>query len=188
MLNDMELTSEELAQLGQLSHLRALVLFGTDVVDDDLIALRECDRLEYLNLVGTEVTDRCIDTILEMKSLQAVCLGDVRVTPAGIERLKERGGFVTADVVNITPETPNLEALLAKFSKEHTHSEDEVRFTVRGRGVFHIHPDKGPVFSVTVTRALIIRSAPEAYLTRTGPEGRFISFSFMMPSRRATSW
>lgn len=67
-----------------------------------------------------------------------------------IERLKERGGFVTADVVNITPETPNLEALLAKFSKEHTHSEDEVRFTVRGRGVFHIHPDKGPVFSVTV--------------------------------------
>ena len=90
MLTDMELTSEELAQLGQLSHLRALVLFGTDVVDDDLIALRECDRLEYLNLVGTEVTDRCIDTILEMKSLQAVCLGDVRVTPAGIERLKER--------------------------------------------------------------------------------------------------
>ncbi|HAN96660.1 MAG TPA: acireductone dioxygenase [Planctomycetaceae bacterium] len=67
-----------------------------------------------------------------------------------IERLKEKGGFVTADVINVTPETPNLDAMLAKFSKEHTHSEDEVRFTVKGRGVFHIHPDGGPVFGVTV--------------------------------------
>ncbi|MEO1529648.1 MAG: cupin domain-containing protein [Planctomycetota bacterium] len=67
-----------------------------------------------------------------------------------IERLKERGGFVTADVINVTPETPNLDAMLAKFDKEHTHSEDEVRFTVRGSGVFHIHPDNGPVFAVQV--------------------------------------
>lgn len=67
-----------------------------------------------------------------------------------IERLKQQGGFVTADVVNVTKETPNLDAMLAKFSKEHTHSEDEVRFTVKGRGVFHVHPDNGPVFSVTV--------------------------------------
>jgi 1,2-dihydroxy-3-keto-5-methylthiopentene dioxygenase len=67
-----------------------------------------------------------------------------------IERLKARGGFVTADVINVTPETPNLDAMLAKFSKEHTHSEDEVRFTVKGSGVFHIHPDNGPVFAVQV--------------------------------------
>ena len=61
-----------------------------------------------------------------------------------IERLKQRGGYVTADVINVTPETPNLDAMLAKFSKEHTHSEDEVRFTVKGSGVFHIHPDERP--------------------------------------------
>lgn len=67
-----------------------------------------------------------------------------------IERLKARGGFVTADVINVTPETPNLDAMLAKFSKEHTHSEDEFRFTVKGSGVFHIHPDNGPVFAVQV--------------------------------------
>jgi len=67
-----------------------------------------------------------------------------------IERLKRDGGFVTADVINVSPETPNLDAMLVKFSKEHTHSEDEVRFTVRGRGVFHIHPEGGPVFGVTV--------------------------------------
>jgi 1,2-dihydroxy-3-keto-5-methylthiopentene dioxygenase len=67
-----------------------------------------------------------------------------------IERLKKAGNFVTADVINVSPETPNLDALLAKFSKEHTHSEDEVRFTVKGSGVFHIHPPGGPVFAIQV--------------------------------------
>jgi 1,2-dihydroxy-3-keto-5-methylthiopentene dioxygenase len=67
-----------------------------------------------------------------------------------IDRLKAAGGFVTADVINVTPATPNLDALLAKFAKEHTHSEDEVRFTVKGGGVFHIHPKNGPVFGVFV--------------------------------------
>jgi 1,2-dihydroxy-3-keto-5-methylthiopentene dioxygenase len=67
-----------------------------------------------------------------------------------IESLKERGGFVTADVINVNGETPNLDAMLAKFDKEHTHSEDEVRFTVAGRGLFHIHPENGPVFAVQV--------------------------------------
>ena len=67
-----------------------------------------------------------------------------------IQRLKEKGGFVTADVISVNPETPGLEEMLAKFQKEHTHSEDEVRFTIQGQGVFHIHPDNGPVFAVHV--------------------------------------
>lgn len=67
-----------------------------------------------------------------------------------IERLKQSGGFQTADVINVVPETPGLDEMLAKFDKEHTHSEDEVRFTVKGSGLFHIHPPNGPVFSVTV--------------------------------------
>ncbi len=67
-----------------------------------------------------------------------------------IELLKERGGFQTADIISVHAETPGLDEMLAKFDKEHTHSEDEVRFTVAGRGLFHIHPQDGPVFSVTV--------------------------------------
>jgi len=73
-----------------------------------------------------------------------------------IERLKERGGFVTADVIAVTPETPGLDEMLNKFKKEHTHSEDEVRFTVKGSGVFHIHPDNGPVFAVQVEQGDLI--------------------------------
>ncbi|HJN10082.1 MAG: acireductone dioxygenase [Pirellulaceae bacterium] len=67
-----------------------------------------------------------------------------------IERLKEKGGYVTADVINVTSETPGLDAMLAKFSQEHTHREDEIRFTVKGRGIFHINPKDGPVFGVLV--------------------------------------
>ncbi len=67
-----------------------------------------------------------------------------------IGRLKEQGGFVTADVINVTPETPGLDDMLAKFNREHTHSEDEVRFTIKGSGLFHIHPDNAPVFAIQV--------------------------------------
>ena len=68
-----------------------------------------------------------------------------------IDRLKAEGGYVTADVINVTPDTPGLEELLAKFDKEHTHSEDEVRFTVRGRGVFWVNPQgDAPVFAIEV--------------------------------------
>ena len=67
-----------------------------------------------------------------------------------IERLKEKGGFVTADVINVNPDTPGLDEMLNKFNKEHIHEEDEVRFTVKGSGVFHVNPENGPVFAVTV--------------------------------------
>ena len=67
-----------------------------------------------------------------------------------IQKLKAEGGYVTADVIDIKPDTPNLEAMLNKFSSEHWHDEDEVRFIVKGRGLFHVHPKEGPVFSIEV--------------------------------------
>lgn len=73
-----------------------------------------------------------------------------------IEQLKRAGGYVTADVINVTPETPGLDAMLNRFNKEHRHSEDEVRFIVKGEGLFHIHPEGGPVFSITVVAGDLI--------------------------------
>jgi 1,2-dihydroxy-3-keto-5-methylthiopentene dioxygenase len=69
---------------------------------------------------------------------------------AEIDVLKKQGGYVTADVISVSPATPNLDAMLAKFTMEHTHSEDEVRFILKGRGLFHIHPNQGPVFAIQV--------------------------------------
>jgi len=74
-----------------------------------------------------------------------------------IDRLKTAGGYVTADVIDVSPRTPNLEAMLAKFSREHWHDEDEVRFILRGRGVFHIHPRQGPVLAIEVVPGDLIR-------------------------------
>jgi 1,2-dihydroxy-3-keto-5-methylthiopentene dioxygenase len=58
---------------------------------------------------------------------------------AEIDAMKQRGGYVTADVIDVNPTTPNLDAMLAKFDREHTHSEDEVRFILSGRGIFFLH-------------------------------------------------
>jgi len=78
-----------------------------------------------------------------------------------IEQLKARGGYVTADIIDVTAATPNLETMLAKFSTEHWHDEDEVRFIIRGRGLFHIHPCEGggggPVIAIEVEAGDLIR-------------------------------
>ena len=74
-----------------------------------------------------------------------------------IDRLKRAGGYVTADVIDVKPQTPGLEAMLAKFSREHWHDEDEVRFILRGRGVFHIHPRDAPVMAIEVVPGDLIR-------------------------------
>ncbi|HUB28135.1 MAG TPA: cupin domain-containing protein [Terracidiphilus sp.] len=68
---------------------------------------------------------------------------------AEIEQMKQRGGYVMADVIDVDPATPNLDAMLARFDKEHTHSEDEVRFILSGRGIFFLHIH-GRVASVEV--------------------------------------
>jgi 1,2-dihydroxy-3-keto-5-methylthiopentene dioxygenase len=74
-----------------------------------------------------------------------------------IDELKARGGYVTADVIDVKPDTPGLDGMLARFNSEHWHDEDEVRFIVDGRGVFHIHPTHGPVFAIEVEAGDLIR-------------------------------
>jgi 1,2-dihydroxy-3-keto-5-methylthiopentene dioxygenase len=75
-----------------------------------------------------------------------------------IDELKAQGGYVTADVIDVFPHTPNLDVMLNKFNSEHWHDEDEVRFIVEGHGLFHIHPkDGGPVFAIEVGAGDLIR-------------------------------
>ena len=74
-----------------------------------------------------------------------------------IDDLKARGGYVTADVIDVFPTTPGLDAMLNRFNSEHWHSEDEVRFIIEGRGVFHIHPEGQPVLAVEVGPGDLIR-------------------------------
>ena len=74
-----------------------------------------------------------------------------------IVQLKERGGYVTADVIDVSPETPGLDEMLAKFDREHWHDEDEVRFVIAGHGLFHIHGDDDQVVAIEVEPGDLIR-------------------------------
>lgn len=55
-----------------------------------------------------------------------------------IQRLKQQEGYTSADVISLTPDYVDRQALREKFLQEHTHSEDEVRFFVRGSGTFFV--------------------------------------------------
>ena len=74
-----------------------------------------------------------------------------------IADLKLRGGYVTADVIDVKPDTPGLDTMLAKFNVEHRHDEDEVRYIIAGRGLFHIHPASEPVVAIEVEAGDLIR-------------------------------
>jgi len=88
-LNEMDLSDDDVRRIGQLRHLRRLVLFRTEFTDSDLAQLKGCRNLEHLNLTSTEVTDEGIDTILQLKKLRSLCIGDVNISPEAVERLRE---------------------------------------------------------------------------------------------------
>jgi 1,2-dihydroxy-3-keto-5-methylthiopentene dioxygenase len=56
-----------------------------------------------------------------------------------IDRLVAERGFQSCDVVSMNPDHPDKDMFRQKFLAEHTHSEDEVRFFVRGHGLFVMH-------------------------------------------------
>ncbi|MBO2943041.1 cupin domain-containing protein [Paenibacillus sp. F411] len=55
-----------------------------------------------------------------------------------IRDLAARRGYKIWDVITLSESTPNLEELLQKFEEVHTHTEDEIRAIVGGKGIFII--------------------------------------------------
>lgn len=58
-----------------------------------------------------------------------------------LDSLMGETGAGSADVVSLTPDHPQAQAMRQKFLSEHIHTEDEVRFFVRGSGDFVMHVD-----------------------------------------------
>src|SRR5688572_30067368 len=58
-----------------------------------------------------------------------------------VDTVKREHGYVDEDFVELGPETPNLEAICAKFDREHFHTEDEVRLVVGGEGIFDVRDE-----------------------------------------------
>jgi 1,2-dihydroxy-3-keto-5-methylthiopentene dioxygenase len=66
------------------------------------------------------------------------------------------GGYQTADVISINRLTENYEAIRNKFVAEHTHTEDEIRFFIDGKGLFWFNLEKEPVFNLLCEKGDII--------------------------------
>ena len=68
-----------------------------------------------------------------------------------LDALRLERGYVTQDTVGLSPALPNLDAICAKFSPEHYHDDDEVRFVLDGAGVFDIRSTDDRWMRVVVT-------------------------------------
>jgi 1,2-dihydroxy-3-keto-5-methylthiopentene dioxygenase len=55
-----------------------------------------------------------------------------------LDVLKRERGYVEQDIVELSPDTPDLPTICAKFSAEHLHTDDEVRYVLAGEGIFDI--------------------------------------------------
>lgn len=58
-----------------------------------------------------------------------------------IDKLNDKYGFQSVDVVSLKPDHPEKATFRQKFLAEHTHSDFEVRFFVAGSGLFYLHVD-----------------------------------------------
>jgi 1,2-dihydroxy-3-keto-5-methylthiopentene dioxygenase len=61
-------------------------------------------------------------------------------------QLQQSDGYQTRDLIVLHNDIPNLDVLLNKFERAHTHDDDEVRYIIDGEGVFGFtKPDKSQV-------------------------------------------
>jgi 1,2-dihydroxy-3-keto-5-methylthiopentene dioxygenase len=124
-------------------------------IPDEKRTFREHDEIrDYLAGIGIEY-ERW--PLTEGLSADASAEEVLRTYAPQIEQLKARGGYATADVIDVHENTPGLDAMLAKFNIEHRHDEDEVRYIVAGRGLFHIHAASGVVAALEVEAGDLIR-------------------------------
>lgn len=124
-----------------------------EIPDDKLRLVEENEVRDYLAQINIDYERWDVKRVPAETSPEEL----LRAYEPEISVMKDKGGYTTADVIDVKPQTPGLEAMLAKFNREHWHDEDEVRFIVRGRGLFHIHPEGRPVIAIEVVPGDLIR-------------------------------
>ncbi len=62
------------------------------------------------------------------------------------QQLQQTANYQSRDLIVLHPHIPNLDDLLAKFDRIHTHANDEVRYILDGAGIFgFVRPDGSQV-------------------------------------------
>ncbi len=83
-----------------------------------------------------------------------------------LDKVMKEHGYVTQDEVNMSPALPNYDEMCRKFSIEHYHPGDEVRFTLAGGGIWEIRSRDDQWMKVEVGSADFI----------SVPDGRYHRF------------
>jgi 1,2-dihydroxy-3-keto-5-methylthiopentene dioxygenase len=124
-------------------------------IPDENLSMQGYDEIrEYLSSIGIDYERwKPVADIPPNASAQDI----LNAYSEQINELKSRGGYVTADIIDVNRDTPGLDTMLAKFNIEHLHEEDEVRYIIDGRGLFHIHPQNGGVVAIEVEPGDLIR-------------------------------
>ncbi|MCC2657975.1 MAG: cupin [Panacagrimonas sp.] len=87
-----------------------------------------------------------------------------------IDRLMKKYGFQSVDVISLTANHPQKEAMREKFLSEHTHDDFETRFFVEGEGLFNIRKN-GKVYATLCRRGdLLNLPANTTHWFDLGPE------------------
>ena len=97
---------------------------------------------------------------------------------AEIARVQAGGRYATVDAIRMTPDHPDRQALRQRFLAEHTHSEDEVRFFVEGRGLFCLHLGGEGLQLLCERNDWIAVPAGTRHWFDMGPQPRFCALRF----------
>lgn len=108
----------------------------TNPADPELVSTSHDSITDQLRRVGVRFERWQANADLAPGAAQEAVIDAYR---EDINRLMEEDGYQTVDVISLSPDHPDKQALRKKFLSEHYHSEDEVRFFVNGEGLFSLH-------------------------------------------------
>ncbi len=87
-LTGRHLTGEALVEVGKLTALQQMDLYGTTITDDGLTHLKDLQKLRNLGLGGTTITDKGLAHLEKLEDLRYLWLPKQTVTEDGADRLK----------------------------------------------------------------------------------------------------
>ena len=73
-----------------------------------------------------------------------------------LDALRRERGYVQQDRIELSPTTPGLESICARFVDEHVHDDDEVRFILEGEGIFDVRSRDDRFMRIVVEAADLI--------------------------------
>ena len=130
----------------------------------------EADIVQYLTGRGVRFEVWPVSGALQENAKPEDILAEFETS---VEALKKDAGFQSADVIHLHPQHEMRQELRKKFLDEHTHSDDEIRFFVAGRGLFYMHFEDEVISVMCEQGDLIGVPANTKHWFDMGPEPSF---------------